>query len=277
MDVRPFNHSGVTILTRGTPTDMGLFIEVGEDRYYFWNQLAADFLTVSHPLHVLDIGAHIGSWSVWFKHLFSNPIEIAAVELEADNYAVLAQNVAKLDGVSAYHARLGYDKDAQFAQHDDTGTHHVISPSVVSRGVDPLHFKVRPLTVRTLSIQNLLDFHEWKSVDVMKLDCEGSEIDILLNATDDELRCVKRIVGERHQTRDEFDRLIGERLYSLYDVEHRDHPSAAHLGFFYATLKTAPTKAEALPKDDAPTEQVKARSAPRRTEAKTASTKGKTR
>lgn len=229
-DLQEFSHDGVTILARTSPhtsgTDRGVFIEVSDDRFYFWNSIA-------DVKRATDIGAHIGSWSVWVKHIYPNA-EVIAVELERDNYRVACGNLADRDGVFLYHARMGYDPDARMGHHVDTGSHLVLSPSVTVRGVRDTDITPEPLRVPTVGLETLLNLHGWDEVDVVKLDCEGSEIDLFANAPEDTLLRVKCFVGERHQPIDEFRRLVGARLEGLFEVEYRDHPSAPHLGFFCA-------------------------------------------
>lgn len=228
-DLEWYQHNGASVITRHSHTDWGVFIEAEDDRFYFWNNL-------TNVQRAMDIGAHIGSWSVWVKHRYPDA-EIIAVELERDNYRVAAANLAPRDGVFLYHARMGYDKDARMGRHVDSGSHLVLSPSVTVRGVNDFDVTDQPLRVPTFGLEQLMDFHGWETADVVKLDCEGSEIDLLTNAPENALRRVKAFVGERHQPLEEFRSLVGERLESLFDVEYRDHPSAPHLGFFCATLK----------------------------------------
>src|SRR5690349_19791714 len=55
----------------------------------------------------LDIGAHIGSWTLTAKH--KNPqARIIAVEVEPDNFALLAQNTQGFENISIVHGRCGY-------------------------------------------------------------------------------------------------------------------------------------------------------------------------
>lgn len=229
-DLQTYSHNGVSILARESPhtygTDRGVFVEVSDDRFYFWNAL-------SNVRRALDIGAHIGSWSVWVKHLYPDA-EVIAVELERDNYRVACANLAERDGVFVYHARMGYDPNARMGHHVDTGSHLILSPSVRVYGVLDEQITPEPLHVPTVGIETLMDLHGWDEVDVVKLDCEGSEIDLFANAPDSTLLRVKCFVGERHQPIDVFRGLVGERLERLFEVEYRDHPSAPHLGFFCA-------------------------------------------
>ena len=69
-----------------------------------------------HPPLIIDAGAHIGAATVWFKHQFPTA-RIVAVEPEPENFALLAQNVMGIEGVStvqgavaSYNGR-GYLRD----------------------------------------------------------------------------------------------------------------------------------------------------------------------
>lgn len=69
--------------------------------------------------------------------------------------------------------------------------------------------------VRTVTLAEALDRNAIQSVDFMKVDCEGGEYGIILTATSDMLRRVRKISMEYH------DHVNGHRYTELVDVLRR--------------------------------------------------------
>lgn len=145
---------------------------------------------------ILDIGAHIGS----FSHLCwsAGARRIEAFEADSANAALARQNLAyaaiPVREIAVWRSDRTHDTlyhsgyTAMAADGPDpvavnTGGGHVFAP------------KGRP--VETLPLDVLIGDRE---VSLLKLDCEGSEFPILL--TSSRLANVRRIVGEYHIRRD---------------------------------------------------------------------------
>jgi hypothetical protein len=71
---------------------------------------------------------------------------------------------------------------------------------------------------------------------MLKLDCEGSEVEILEGMSDDLLQRIDIIIGERHMVMSEFEG-ANERLKKFFDVEHFPREGYAYLGMFWAKRK----------------------------------------
>ena len=144
---------------------------------------------------IVDIGAHIGSFTVFAKQLHPDAT-IVAVEMDDENHALLVENTAGLPGVTIVHAAmvgatapLGYCR----GKTNSGGTHvtWVKYPDTL------------PLP-ETLTLAQLAARFGLEHVDLLKLDCEGCEHTILRQAVSDgSIERVKCIVAEYHAFFDE--------------------------------------------------------------------------
>ena len=122
-----------------------------------------------NPVRILDVGGHIGCFSAWTARRLANA-KIWAFEMMPDNFAVLTQNVGQLPNVTATMAALG-DRDGRVQivrATDNTGGNHAAWSA--EQGDD---------TVACLDVATIFDADGWAYVDCIKLDCEGSEFEIV--------------------------------------------------------------------------------------------------
>lgn len=159
---------------------------------------------------VVDVGAHIGCFSQALHR--RNPLaRIIAVECCPENVAALKKNVAGF--ATVIQSAVTYEADvallnAVFPDCVTTGGSRVIAreqlrqlagDAAVGATPDDTATKsywadFRP--VMTLTLEQIIQQHGLDRIDVLKLDCEGSEFSILENSTS--LDRVQRIIGEYH-------------------------------------------------------------------------------
>jgi hypothetical protein len=73
------------------------------------------------------------------------------------------------------------------------------------------------------------------TLDVLKMDCEGSEIDILNHISDDCLMRIKRIVGEIHSYPSLFIQQTDNRLQKAgFKAVFAPHPGDPNLFYIHA-------------------------------------------
>lgn len=186
---------------------------------------------------VVDIGAHIGSFS--FLAISEGAKTVRAYEAFSENFVMAKANTTvegSLCDVQVLHRAVWRsDRESEllhFQQCSDaknTGGGTVFGQSDVNQ-------------VETISLDQILD--ELPEVDILKLDCEGSEYPILFTCT--KLDRVKRIVGEYHNmgynipdsaqvgdyaqyTFKELKVFLTEKGFTVHTVASNDH-----LGKFFA-------------------------------------------
>jgi FkbM family methyltransferase len=150
------------------------------------------------PRYVLDIGAHIGAFARRLHQRFARA-QLACVEANVANIACLRANVG--DFARVIHAACTYERNVGllctvFPGSGNTGGSTV---AVVDgprwAAADP-QYRRRREPLATCTLESLLAELGWPRIDLLKLDCEGSEFSILADATC--LDRVRMIVGEQH-------------------------------------------------------------------------------
>lgn len=165
---------------------------------------------------VLDIGAHIGLFSLWLLKQCPRA-RIRSVEADPQTYGVLSQNVNRRRAVGALWdacnaAAWGeYRGELRFSVQGPSMSHKVSNQGDV--------------VVEAVSLRRLLDETVGPSgmVDLMKVDIEGSE-EAFLCADEGLLRRVRSIVVELHpQLCDAMrvERLLRSIYASVEDVKDR--------------------------------------------------------
>ena len=207
---------------------------------------------------VIDVGAHIGVFATVCHRRGSRAIH--CYEPDASNFELLESNVGQLPGVHLKRAAIWRSDDGagtevllSGADGDNTGACSVLAggraldfatQTVADRSTTALRVGAVPLDA-------VLAAHD--RVDLLKLDCEGSEFPILL--TSRELHRVRRIVGEIHElTEAAMDRLSpasrvgGYRAYSVdvlvaclesHGFEVHTRQTSPHLFLFSARRREA--------------------------------------
>jgi FkbM family methyltransferase len=234
--------SGALIYTRNfwmradnSQQDLVVVKDIAEDDSYRVRELP-----MPAPV-VVDVGAHIGCFSRRVHE--HNPLaRIFAVECCPENIPALEKNVGGF--ATIIQAAMTYERDVALL--------NAVYPNCVTTGGSTLKPRrtveeelaaqrvgeapgdrrgqywadFRP--IETLTIEELLDKYRLERIDVLKLDCEGSEFSILRATTS--LDRIGMIVGEYHG-REEFCKLVSER-FADWDLRILKH---GELGSFWLT------------------------------------------
>lgn len=160
------------------------------------------------PINVLDVGAHIGSFCVKVMRE-RKKAEIAYVEPIRANWHLLKANVPNaydFRGACLYNAENVRLESTVNRASRNTGGSKVVYENGYQ---EPCAYIPQDGRVKIWTLEQIMYFCGWNRIDVLKLDCEGAEVNILQNAT-----CLDRIgtiVGEWHD-RKALDRIVAERL-----------------------------------------------------------------
>jgi FkbM family methyltransferase len=143
------------------------------------------------PQVIVDIGSNIGASILYFRHLFPQA-QIFGFEPHPGTFAVLQRNVAGLDGVSVFNFGLGAD-DATLslplvgADFGGFGATRAAPSDATSQVQCELRHAGNAL--RELGVAR---------IDLLKIDCEGSELDVFKSLPSQLVSTCKWIVGEMH-------------------------------------------------------------------------------
>ena len=196
------NINGLTVsYRRGTADEQVLELVLARNRYQF----TADMTGMT----VVDIGAQIGSATMWCA---SHGATVYAYEPAHDSFLICQRNIEqnKLDA-RVYELAVGVPGERDFYLHPDN------TASAGARG-EPGFEKIKATWV---SLQTV--FNDIEVCDVLKMDCEGGEIDVIPQIVDLNDR-IKVVVGEVH---------AGQWPYPTPELDKQINDAAALLDEHY--------------------------------------------
>jgi FkbM family methyltransferase len=175
---------------------------------------------------IVDAGANIGSATMWFAEQ-APAAAIVAVEPGDTARRLLRRNITA-NGLSARVAIL------------DCALGSVSGRGRVVTGEATILSKIVPLgegdgdvagQVTVLSLRDVLESQSIDQVDVLKVDCEGSEYGILMGAGDDVLARVRMITAEYHPSETQGPEDLAECLRGAgFSVQVIAHPTLEGFG-----------------------------------------------
>jgi FkbM family methyltransferase len=139
-----------------------------------------------HNSIILDIGAHIGSFAYLSHKLGAN--QIYCFEAFTENFKILEENVKDLNGVKIYnYAVWRSDIDVSHVLFQESQNHSN------SGGGGVMQEQGTP--VQAIKFDEIVS--KIGSIDLLKIDAEGSEFPILF--TSNQLSRINEIIGEYHE------------------------------------------------------------------------------
>jgi FkbM family methyltransferase len=183
---------------------------------YIRDAYKLSLINLEGPANVIDVGAHIGTFCR-LVHEKDQAAKIVAVEVCPENLDCLKANVGEF--ATVVHAACTYEPGELALLNAVAGPGESTGGSIVCRLEDLQHGTAqylrdtRPLAKVTLD--ELMERHGMNRVDLLKLDCEGSEFSILEQAP---LERIGFIVCESHDPA-RWRELLARR-FSGWDVGH---------------------------------------------------------
>ncbi len=159
------------------------------------------------PRLIVDLGANIGTTSLWFWAKYGCE-KIIAVEPSAGNAAIIRENFRRngIDGEVIEAAIAGSDGTATFYE-VASSTNGRLEPHEGNRLSPPVGLTEKR-TVRTISMPTLLAWIDLDApIDLLKIDIEGGEQE-LLSGDVSWLASVRALVIEFHASLIHYDRLV---------------------------------------------------------------------
>lgn len=149
---------------------------------------------------VVDIGAHIGIFSVFASELAKKG-KVYSFEPVPENFKILKENIElnKKKNIipinKAVSSKIG--KKEFFISKTNTG-----GGSLYLNNKEKKH-EIK-INVSTSSLKDIMRINKIKKIDFLKMDCEGEEYEILFNCPDKILKSVKKISMEYHNIDDKY-------------------------------------------------------------------------
>ncbi|HXX34200.1 MAG TPA: FkbM family methyltransferase [Thermodesulfobacteriota bacterium] len=207
-EVELIHRNGLRIRLRPNTDDLRIVKSNFVKRNY-----TKDFVPITRESIVVDVGAHIGSFSIMVAR---SARRVLAFEPEPTNYQMLKKNVEinHLDNMSIFEMAV-----SGRSGHQDIYTYQGGSSadySLYERGTT----NVKVGHIPTISVEEIFKREGLPRIDFLKLDCEGAEHDILRNMS---LETAAKIMGmamEAHRVPSEFSIDIPLRLKELgFEIE----------------------------------------------------------
>lgn len=215
----------MTMATRpGSESDAGCLREMRDDVYHL-HELDTP------PSVIVDIGANIGAFSILAATMFPDAT-IRAFEPEPENYALLVANVDAYgfgDRITTVHAAVADHRDGVDLHPGHGLTHTCTVPPGGRCEANPGH---DTHTVRSDSVTLEDAFDGFDQIDLLKVDCEGSEFEIFGGASPATIAKAVRLRMEIHDYRGPVDlEALRTKLASAFTL--REHAFISGSGGYW--------------------------------------------
>lgn len=187
--------AGGKVELRGGTQDVSVFFEIFARDVYRLGSIPGRLGTV------IDLGANVGLFALRVAPMSGR---VLGFEPMPENFERLRAHTAGLANVSVHPQAVG-SADGTLA----------LYPAAAARGTGrfsaqpqaQVHDPSRRIEVECIGLDSLFDRHRIERCDLLKIDIEGSEYDVLLNASAATLAKIQRIHGEFHPSNDRRDAL----------------------------------------------------------------------
>mgnify|MGYP001445255217 CR=1 FL=1 len=160
---------------------------------------------------IIDIGGHIGLFTVFCKQ-FSNRGKIFCYEPFFENYKILKDNIKmnNLNNVISNNMAVSkIDGIIPIYLSDDDSGHSILEKN--SNSID----------VQSISLKKIFDINNIKRCNLLKLDCEGSEYEIIESLPEDYFEKIDKMIIEYHFAKkypELYSKLLGKLELMSYSV-----------------------------------------------------------
>jgi FkbM family methyltransferase len=193
---------GVVYLRPGT-ADQNVYEEIFGAREYD--------IDLGDPIFIVDAGAHVGLSSVFFASKYPKATVIA-IEPEPSNFEVLLRNVEQYSNIKPMWAGLWSRKTHLRIQNSDVATWSFrVSEDPSGNGIP------------AFGVEDLITDFNVKRIDVLKIDIEGSELEVLNNSKP-WIDAVRALIIELH---DRFQPGCAEALQKAFSGHVYDRTQSA--------------------------------------------------
>ena len=181
---------------------------------------------------VVDVGAGVGDFSIFAGYNRPHTV-VYALEPFGESYQLLSENLVlnAIDNVTAFPLALWGESGDLVLDLSGGEPLQIISQVLENQA------EISGMTVvHALTLQDFLNQESIDHVDLMKLDCEGAEYEILMQASSQTLAKVDRVIMEYHDIREHNEHRVlasfleneGYRIQIVENVVHEE------IGYLYA-------------------------------------------
>ncbi len=171
----------ITLYFRKDSKDYETFEEIFQKNIY---DVALPFI----PVTIVDAGANVGFASLFFKLKYPKS-HILAIEIESENIEMIKKNTAQISNFEVISKAL-YNRKAYFKIENPFNATNSFQ---INETEDVNNFDIESITV-----DEVLTYKKWKTIDVLKIDIEGAEKQLFENNYQSWIPKVKVIMIETH-------------------------------------------------------------------------------
>ncbi len=175
---------------------------------------------------IIDVGGHIGLFSLYASQFCKNGL-IYSFEPVPENYNLLIDNIQSndLNQIKSFNLAVSNsNSNVKLYLNDDEAGHSMFSKSS------------KTITVDSISLQQIFDDNNIENCNFLKLDCEGTEYEILQNLPLSYFDKIEKIIIEYHMA-DSHPELL-ENLKKLLISQNyflKTKKLFSDIGFLYAS------------------------------------------
>lgn len=195
----------------GTSDEQVLHEVIHQDCYFF-NQ----WKPKTQPKCIIDVGCQIGVFSSVAASRFKD-CKVLSFEIDSENFKIAESNLDKFENCKVYNSAvcgknsvLGYRKNPS-----NTGGNKAVfkgSDSYISEAESPVE-EIFP-TPNSINLEQVLNDNKIDEVDFLKMDCEGSEHEIIPHLVESGLlKKIKNLSLELHgRNKKEYDYIVSSLI-----------------------------------------------------------------
>ncbi len=210
---------------RGGTQDVSVFFEIFARDAYHMATLPTRLGTV------IDLGGNVGLFTLRASAVSDRVITF---EPMPDNFQRLRQNTAGLKNVEIHNQAVG-GMNGTLTLYSAAAARGTGRFSAQPQG--EIHDRSNHVDVQCVTLDTVFDRDRIASCDLLKIDIEGSEYDVLLNASKETLAKIQRIHGEFHPSNDRPDGLaqLKQRLDAAdFTTQWEPQKNDPRYGMFFA-------------------------------------------
>jgi len=140
----------------------------------------------------IDIGAHIGTWSVLMA-IYNPTFKVYSYEAVPENVEIMKRNIEinKLTNVKPFNLAVSDCSEGK-------ETIYYVTESPSDRWVGSPQGGKEHIEIERISLNDVFERNNIKRCKVLKMDCEGCEVKGFKTITEENLKKIDYIIGEFH-------------------------------------------------------------------------------
>ena len=153
---------------------------------------------------IIDVGGHIGLFML-FCEQFCHKGKIYCFEPELNNYRIFSDNVKlnNLENIHSFNMAISkQDGNVPLYLNDDSSGHSIFLKNS------------NYIQVESITLQKVFELNNIKKCNLLKLDCEGSEYEIINSLPDSYFSMIDKIIIEYHFAK-KYPKLLTELIKKL--------------------------------------------------------------